>query len=82
MKKTRIFSFVLAVLMALSTFVIGVAAADGIAKSDNVVFVANSGSDDAAGTVDAPVATLAKAVEKLAATGGVAVIMGQVTIEG
>ena len=73
MKKTRIFSIVLAVLMALSCLVISVAADEGIAKADNVVFVANAGSDDAAGTAEAPLATMQKAVEKLQLDGGVIV---------
>ena len=80
MKKTKLLCVVLAAIMAFSTLAIGVSAAEGIAKSDNVVFVANSGSDEAAGTAAAPVQTLQKAVEKLAANGGVIVVMGNVTI--
>ena len=52
----------------------------GIPKSANAVFVANSGDDAAAGTKDAPVKTLAKAIEKLP-NGGVVVLIGAVTIE-
>jgi len=84
MKKTRLFSAVLAIVMIasmLSCFSFGASAADGIAKNANVVFVADAGSDDAAGTLDAPVQTLAKAVEKLASTGGVIVVVGQVTLD-
>ncbi|MBQ5808518.1 MAG: DUF5123 domain-containing protein, partial [Clostridia bacterium] len=62
MKKTRIFSIILAVLMALSCLVISVAADEGIAKADNVVFVADAGDDNNAGTAEAPVKTLQKAV--------------------
>ena len=56
MKKTKLLCVVLAAIMAFSTLAIGVSAAEGIAKSDNVVFVANSGSDEAAGTAAAPTA--------------------------
>ena len=81
MKKIRSLSVILAVLMALSCLVISVAADEGIAKSNNVIFVANAGNDDNAGTADAPVATMQKAVEKLQLDGGVIVVIGQVTID-
>lgn len=79
--KTKILAIILCVLMlACMMPFTAVSADEGIAKSDNVVFVANAGDDDNAGTADAPVATLQKAVEKLQLNGGVAVIIGQVTI--
>ena len=84
MKNRKLISLILAVLTAVSALSLlsfGASATDGIAKNDNVVFVADGGSDDNAGTVDAPVATLAKAFEKLAETGGVAVLEGVVTID-
>ncbi|MGN1120998.1 MAG: hypothetical protein ACI4RV_01445, partial [Eubacteriales bacterium] len=74
-------SMILAVLMMLSVLSVAAFAADGIVKNDNVVFVADAGDDAAEGTADKPVKTLQKAFEKLAATGGVAVIEGVVTID-
>ena len=79
--KTKILALLLSALMIACMIPFAVVSADeGIAKSDNVVFVANAGSDENPGTLEAPVATLQKAVEKLQLNGGVAVIIGQVTI--
>ena len=78
----KILSLVLALATVLSLTVLAAAtvSADGVAAAANAVFVANSGDDAAAGTKDAPVKTLAKAIEKLP-NGGVAVLIGAVTIE-
>ncbi len=47
----------------------------------NEVFVSDNGDDSAAGTADAPVATYAKAVEKLGAAGGVVSIVDTLTVD-
>ena len=57
--KTKILALLLSALMIACMIPFAVVSADeGIAKSDNVVFVANAGSDDNPGTLEAPVATL------------------------
>lgn len=79
--KTKILALLLSVLMLVCVMPFAaVGAVEGIEKSDHVIFVANAGSDDNAGTLEAPVATMQKAVEKLQIDGGVVVIIGQVTI--
>ena len=81
--KTKILSVFLAIMMIASVctcFTAGVSAADGIAKAANAIFVADFGSDEAAGTAAAPVQTMQKAVEKLP-NGGVVVVMGVTTID-
>ena len=56
-------------------------AADWDVIMANEVFVSDAGDDSAAGTADAPVATYAKAVEKLGAAGGVVSVKGTYTMD-
>ncbi|MBQ7171665.1 MAG: hypothetical protein IJR89_05250 [Clostridia bacterium] len=80
MKKYLSLLLALATVFSLTALAAISVSADGVAKATNAVFVANSGDDAAAGTKEAPVKTLAKAIEKLP-NGGVAVLIGAVTIE-
>lgn len=71
----------LAMILSISVFAVGVSA-EGIAKAENVRFVADGGSDTADGkTAAAPYATFQKAVGELASTGGVIVIVGKTSID-
>ncbi len=80
MKKYLSLLLALATVLSLTALAAISVSADGVAKATNAVFVANSGDDAAAGTKEAPVKTLAKAIEKLP-NGGVVVLIGAVTIE-
>lgn len=56
------------------------ASAWNIVMSDEI-YVSDAGDDSAAGTADAPVATIAKAIEKLGAKGGVVNVKDTLTVD-